>query len=172
MKIEKIVKNKVCWKFGVLFLLMIIFPFRTMANETIKIGIVDSYSGPPAVYSKQALDAFSMALTEINKSGKLGKKIEFIIRDDKFKVDLALSMAKELHMREHVDMFAGGISSANMLAISDYCKKNKIPYFPWAGGSDKITAEQGHRYVFLTAINTAMAGRAGAIGLAKKPFKT
>ena len=74
-------------------------------------------------------------------------------------------------MREQVDLIIGEISSSNILAISEYCLKMKVPFIPWAGGSDKITGAKGHRYVFLTAANTAMAGRAGALGLAKKPYK-
>jgi len=160
------------WIFIGLILFTSFIPASVMAGNTIKIGIVDCYTGPAAVYTKQALAAFEMAVNEINKKGGvLGKKIEFVTRDDKFKVDLALTYAKELHMREEVDLLAGNISSSNILAISDYCKKNKVPWIPWAGGSDKITGEQGHRYVIQTAINTAMAGRAGAIGLSKKPFK-
>jgi branched-chain amino acid transport system substrate-binding protein len=107
----------------------------------------------------------------VNEKGVLGKKIEFVTRDSQFKVDLALSFAKELVMREQVDLIVGEISSSNMLAISEYCLKMKVPFIPWAGGSDKITGAKGHRYVFLTAANTAMSGRAGALGLAKKPYK-
>ena len=147
-------------------------PIGVMAADTIKVGIVDSYVGPAAAFSKQALAAFEMAVADFNKKGGvLGKKIEVLTRDDKFKVDVALSMAKELFMREKVDIFVGGSNSSNMLAISDYLKKNKTPYFIWAGGSDKIAGEQGHRYVFHMSANTAMAGRAAALSFAKKPFK-
>ena len=40
----------------------------------------------------------------IYETGVLGKRIEFTPRDTKFKVDLALNMAKELIMREEVDL--------------------------------------------------------------------
>jgi len=48
----------------------------------IKVGIVDSYSGPPAVYGNDALNGFKLALEEINKAGVLGGRIEFTTRDD------------------------------------------------------------------------------------------
>jgi branched-chain amino acid transport system substrate-binding protein len=136
----------------------------------IKVGIVDCYSGPPTTYTYDVRDAFKLALDEINKEGVLGTTIEFTTRDTKFKPDIALSMAKELVMREKVDILAGTINSAAALAISDYAKKEKVPFLVTFAKSEKITGEKGHRYVFSMNENTAMAGKAGAVGLAKKPF--
>ena len=56
----------------------------------IKVGVIDCYSGPAAVFGKDALNGFKLALEEINKEGVLGAKIEFTTRDTKFKVDIAL----------------------------------------------------------------------------------
>jgi branched-chain amino acid transport system substrate-binding protein len=138
----------------------------------IKVGIVDTYSGPPAVYGNDALNGFKLALEEINKQGVLGGKIEFTTRDEKFKVDVALAMAKELVMRENVDLIVGTINSGASLAISDgVAKAEKVPFIVWTAKDEKITGALGHRYVFSTAENTAMAGKAGAVGLAKKPYK-
>ena len=80
-----------------------IHPADALARN-IKVGIIDCYSGPPAVYANDALNGFKLALADINKTGVLGKQIEFTTRDTKFKVDLALNMAKELIMREEVDL--------------------------------------------------------------------
>jgi branched-chain amino acid transport system substrate-binding protein len=139
--------------------------------RNIKVGIVDTYSGPPAVYGNDALNGFKLALEEINKKGVLGGKIEFTTRDEKFKVDVALNMAKELVMNEKVDVIVGTINSGASLAISDaVAKKEKVPFIVWIAKDEKITGELGHRYVFSTAENTAMAGTAGGVGLSKKPY--
>ena len=141
------------------------------AAEPIKIGIVDSYSGPPSTYTNDVRDGFKMALDKINaKGGVLGRKIEFVTRDDKFKVDLGLSAAKELIMREKVDILMGTINSAVALAVSDLAKKEKIPFLVTYSKSDKITGVKGHKYVFSMNENTEMAGKAAAVGLAKKPY--
>ncbi|MEW5909496.1 MAG: ABC transporter substrate-binding protein [Thermodesulfobacteriota bacterium] len=139
--------------------------------KNIKVGIIDCYSGPAAIYGNDALNGFKMALEEINKQGVLGGKIEFTTRDDKFKVDIAMNMAKELVMREEVDLLVGTINSAAALAVSNYAKEQKIPFIVWISKDEKITGAEGHRYVFSTAENTAMAGKAGGVGLAKKPYK-
>ncbi len=104
------------------------------------------------------------------KVGCLGKKIEFTTRDEKFKPDIGLAMAKELVLKEEVDLLMGTINSGTALAVSDFAKKEKIPFFVTFAKSDKIIGEKGHRYVFNMNENTQMAGRAAAIALAKKPY--
>ena len=139
-------------------------------KRPIKVGIIDPYTGPAAVYANDALNGFKLALNDINKRGVLGTKIEFTTRDTKFKVDIGLSMAKELVMMEKVDLLVGTVNSAVSLAISDYVKGEKVPFIVWISKSEKITGEKGHRYVFSTAENTYMAGKAGGVALVKKPF--
>ncbi|OPY01577.1 MAG: Leucine-, isoleucine-, valine-, threonine-, and alanine-binding protein precursor [Syntrophorhabdus sp. PtaB.Bin047] len=143
----------------------------SQAANTIKVGIVDTYTGPATTFTNDVLDGFKLAVQKINASGGvLGKKIEFTTRDEKFKPDIGLAMAKELVLKEKVDILMGTINSATTLAISDFVRKEKIPFFVTFAKSDKIVAEKGHRYIFNMNENTEMAGRAAAIALAKKPY--
>ena len=152
--------------------LSIVLAAPAFAAKTIKVGIVDCYSGPPSTYTNDVRDAFRLATDRINaEGGVLGRQIEFVTRDSKFKVDIGLSAAKELIMREGVDILMGTINSALALAISDLARREKIPFFATFSKSAKITGENGHRYVFSMNENTAMAGKAGAVGLAKQPYK-
>lgn len=141
------------------------------AADTIKVGIVDTYTGPATSFTQDALDGFKLAVEKINaKGGVLGKKIEYTTRDEKFKPDIGLAMAKELIMKENVNILAGTINSGTTLAISDFVKKEKVPFFVFYAKSEKIIGEKGHKYVFNMNENTEMAGRAAATALAKKPF--
>lgn len=140
------------------------------AARPIKVGIVDTYSGPPAAFGNDALNGFKLALSEINKDGVLGSNIEFVTRDDKYQPDTALSMAKELILEEKVDVLVGTVNSAAALAISSFAKEQKVPYIVWIAKSEAITGAKGHRYVFSTSENSAMAGKAGAEALAQKPY--
>ncbi len=137
-------------------------------TKPVKVGIIDCYTGPATTYSQDSLDGFKMAIEESNKQG--GPKIEFVQRDDQFKVELDQSWAKELVMKEQVDILAGTINSAGSLAVSQYAKENKIPFMDWGGMSEKISGEQGHRYVFQMLPNTAMIGRAGAYQMSQLPY--
>ncbi len=64
---------------GLLVLLTILSPVQAQARN-IKVGVIDCYSGPPAVYAKDALNGFKLAVDEIIKKGVLGGKIEFMKR--------------------------------------------------------------------------------------------
>jgi len=143
----------------------------SLAGDTIKVGFVDTYTGPASAFTLDVLDGFKMAINKINTGGGvLGKKIEFVARDDKFDPDRALAMAGELVFKEKVDILAGTLNSGSSLAVSGFAKKEKIPFIVTYGKSDKISGEKGHRYVFTATDNTQMAGRAAATALAKKPF--
>lgn len=156
---------------ALLAILLIFYPAGAKAEPPIKVGIIDTYTGPATTYTYDVRDAFKLVVDEINaKGGVLGRKIEFTTRDDKFKVDICLSMAKELVMNEKVDILMGTINSAATLAVSEYCKIEKIPFLVTFSKSDKITGEKGHRYIFSITENTAMIGKAAAAGLAKRPY--
>ena len=140
------------------------------AADTIKVGIVDTYTGPATTFTLDVLDGFKVAVKINAQGGVLGKKIEYTTRDEKFKPDIGLAMAKELVMKERVDVLMGTVNSATALAVSDLAKKEKIPFFVTFSKSDKIIGRKGHRYVFDMNENTEMAGRAAAVALAKMPF--
>lgn len=169
---ERIVNMRGFVLFTVLLaILFFLHPGSAKAQGPIKVGIIDTYSGPPSTFTYDVRDAFKLAIDEVNaKGGVLKRKIEFTTRDDKFKVDICLSMAKELVMMEKVDILMGTINSAATLAVSEYCKTEKIPFLVTFSKSEKITGEKGHRYVFSITENTAMIGKAAAAGLSKKPF--
>ena len=130
------------------FALFLIYPL-SYAAKPIKVGIIDCYSGPPAMFCKEALNGFKLALNEINKKGVLGTKIEFTTRDTKFKVDIGLNMAKELVMRENVDILVGTISSSVAMAVSDYCKGEKVPFIVWISKSEGEDSDFGSRGILV-----------------------
>ena len=99
------------------FALLTICP-AVYAQNTIKVGIVDTYTGPATTFTMDVLDGFKLAINKINeKGGVLGKKIEYATRDEKFKPDIGLAMAKELVLKEKVDILMGTINSATTKGI-------------------------------------------------------
>lgn len=152
-------------------LILFVVSHAMASGSTIKVGIVDTFSGPGGVLGTDALNGFKMGLDEINaKGGVLGKKIEVVTRDDKFQPTTALSMAKELVLKEDVDILQGTISSSIALAVSEFARKEKIPFLNTGSKSEKLVGEKGHRYIFQMNETTAMLGRAAAKVLAKKPY--
>lgn len=153
-------------------ILAVSFSCESKPKEPLKIGFIDAYSGPASVYSNDVVDAFKMEMDKVNASGGIdGRQVQIFKRDSKFKVDLSLGHAKEMIMREKIDILAGTISSSVSLALSSLAKEEKIPFFVTFAKSQAITGAKGHRYVFGIAENTTMAGKAAAAVLAKKPYQ-
>jgi branched-chain amino acid transport system substrate-binding protein len=166
--------RKVSWVvIALVFFVSLFFVLpSSWAAKPIKIGIVDCYSGAATTFTYDVRDAFQLAVNEINdQGGVLGRKLEVTTRDTKFKVDIGISVTKELVMRENIDILVGTINSAVALAVSEIVKSEKIPFFCTFSKSDKITGSSGHRYVFGITENTVMVGKGAAVGLAKKPYK-
>ncbi len=155
---------------SILAISLVLMPVHGEARN-IKVGLVDCYSGGATTFTYDVRDAFKLAMDKVNsKGGILGRKVVITTRDTKFKVDIGISVTKELIMREEVDILVGTINSSVALAIGEIVKKEKIPFFCTFSKSAKITGEKGQRYVFAITENTTMIGKAAAAGLAKKPY--
>jgi branched-chain amino acid transport system substrate-binding protein len=85
-------------------------------QEKLKIGIIATLSGPPAVLGQQLRNGFNLAVKDLN--GKLGQRdVEVIVADDELKPDLAVNKVKALVDRDKVDFVVGPIFSNILAAI-------------------------------------------------------
>src|SRR6476619_4430666 len=85
-------------------------------QEKLKIGIIATLSGPPAVLGQQLRNGFNLAVKDLN--GKLGRRdVEVIVADDELKPDLAVNKVKALVDRDKVDFVVGPIFSNILAAI-------------------------------------------------------
>src|SRR3954464_15702143 len=85
-------------------------------QEKLKIGIIATLSGPPAVLGQQLRNGFNLAIKDLN--GKLGgRDVEVIVADDELKPDLAVNKVKALVDRDKVDFVVGPIFSNILAAI-------------------------------------------------------
>jgi len=137
----------------------------------IRIGVIDSYSGMAAVYADDKLKACRLYVDQVNaKGGILGRKVDLIVRDDELKPDMGVKHLMDLYLEKKVDFCLGGISSAVLLANSEWCKKNKKFWLSWDARTEKATGPMGHRYLFRTLSDTDMDGNAMAQFWAKQPY--
>jgi branched-chain amino acid transport system substrate-binding protein len=85
-------------------------------QEKLKIGIIATLSGPPAVLGQQLRNGFNLAVKDL--IGKLGgRDVEVIVADDELKPDLAVNKVKALVDRDKVDFVVGPIFSNILAAI-------------------------------------------------------
>jgi len=86
------------------------------AQEKLKIGLITTLSGPPAVLGQQQRNGLQLALKVL--SGKLGgREVELIIQDDELKPDVAVTKVKAFVERDKVDFVVGPIFSNILQAI-------------------------------------------------------
>jgi branched-chain amino acid transport system substrate-binding protein len=86
------------------------------AQDKLKIGVITTLSGPPAVLGGMLRDGFMLGVKHLG--GKLGgRDVDVIVEDDELKPDVAVSKAKALVERDHVDFVVGPIFSNIAIAI-------------------------------------------------------
>src|SRR6202171_1835575 len=96
------------------------------AQQTIKIGELNSYKSQPAFldpYKK----GWEMAVEEINAAGGvLGKKLEIISRDDGANPGDAVRVAEELTTGGDLNILCGTFLSNVGLAVTEFAGKKKV----------------------------------------------
>jgi len=142
------------------------------AQDTIKIGELNSYKSQPAFLDpyKKGMD---LALEEVNgHGGVLGKKIELITRDDGANPGEAVRVAEELITRENVVMIAGTFLSHIGLAVTNFAGQKKVFFLAAEPLTDKITWQNGNKYTYrlraTTYMQTAMLMPAATAAKKKK----
>jgi branched-chain amino acid transport system substrate-binding protein len=86
------------------------------AQDKIKIGIITTLTGPPAVLGQQLRNGFQLAVKTLG--GKLGgREAEIIVADDELKPDAAVAKVKGFVERDKVDFVVGPIFSNIAQAI-------------------------------------------------------
>lgn len=149
-----------------------------LAEDNVKIGLIYTLSGPPAVLGEQARDGFLLAVEDLG--GKLGGlNADIVVVDDELKPDNAVNKARELVERDDVDFVVGPIFSNILMAImkpvtdsgtilistnagtSNFAGKECNPnFFVTSYQNDqnhevlgKYAEDQGYKRVFLMAPN-------------------
>ena len=85
-------------------------------KDKLKIGVIATLSGPPAVLGQQLRNGFELAVKELG--GKMGgREVELFVQDDELKPDVAVSKVRALVDRDKVDFVVGPIFSNILQAI-------------------------------------------------------
>lgn len=128
-------------------------------TKPIKAGVVYGLSGGVAMVSKSYFAGYKMAVEEINKAGGiLGRKVEFIVRDDTGNPELTTRYCRELITKEKVDFLFAGSATITMIAAQAVADQFKKLTFVWSHG-DRATIEEWNPYTFRTAVTCTSEAR-------------
>jgi len=100
-----------------------------ITDKAIKIGIFGPLSGQNMAYGFDVVNAAKMYYDKINRDGGIhGRKIEYVVEDDRCNANDLVAAVKKLVEQENVFMLNGGSCSAAVVAAKDYIVRNKVPY--------------------------------------------
>jgi branched-chain amino acid transport system substrate-binding protein len=108
------------------------------AQETVKVGLIISMTGPQASTGKQIKAAVDLYQKEHGNS-VAGKKVEVILRDSGSVPDNTKRIAQELIVNEKVNVIAGFEVTPAALAIAPLASEAKVPAVVMAAGTSIIT---------------------------------
>jgi branched-chain amino acid transport system substrate-binding protein len=99
------------------------------AQEPLRIGAINPYSGPLALYGDEVARGYQLAVDEKNtKGGVLGRKVE-LVRGDAGNPQQGIAAVDQLVTRDKVDLFIGTYISAVSNAASDAALRHNKLYW-------------------------------------------
>jgi branched-chain amino acid transport system substrate-binding protein len=108
--------------------------------QTIKIGVVNTYSGPFATLGDLIDKGFKLYMKQNADKLPPGVKIELVIRDDGGpNPDKAKQLTQELIVRDRIQFLTGFVFTPNALAVAPLTQEAKLPFFIMNAGTSVIT---------------------------------
>jgi ABC-type branched-subunit amino acid transport system substrate-binding protein len=140
--------------------------------ETIKIGLIAPFSGAFWGMGPYFHAGIKFAVKEQNaKGGILGKQIEIIKGDSKFKPDVATRIARKLILEDKVNFIVSGGGSHEALALNRVATQHKTIFINIDQTDDSLQGEDFSRYAFRVCANNHAMTSALAQFMATKPHR-
>lgn len=117
-------------------------------NEVIKIGFVNTLSGPVSFLGQAPLEGAELAIDELNESDELqGHRYVLITGDDALDPSKAVSVTQKLISQDDVDVIIGAGHSGSSLATLPITEQAEVPQITPISALDDLT-EPVHPYFF------------------------
>ena len=120
------------------------------AEDKVKVGLIVTLSGPPAVLGGQVRDGFNLAVKTLG--GKLGGlDAEVTVVDDELKPDVAVNKVKGLLERDQVNFVVGPVFSNVLLAIEKPVTESNTFLISPNAGTSNFAGKQCNPNLFVTS---------------------
>lgn len=142
--------------------------------EPFHLGVALGLTHTGAQYSKQAVEAIELAVSQINaEGGLLGKHpINLFVSDTQTDAQVAVEVVKKLIDENQVRCIIGTYSSAAAQAIKPICRQNKVLHIATISNSEDITKVDFSPYTFSVVPNTYMMAKGLVLGVSTLARKT
>ena len=129
------------------------------AQQPIKIGVINPFSGPLALYGGEMTRGFELAVDQANAAGGLlGRKIE-LVRGDASNPQQGIATVEQLVTRDKVDIFTGTYISAVSNSASDAAARYNKLYWETGGVARDLTERGLPNFVRSGAYAVSFAAR-------------
>jgi branched-chain amino acid transport system substrate-binding protein len=133
-------KMKDVAKRAALVSLMVAAPVMLAQAQTVKIGMISTYSGPNAQYGENMERGLKLYMKHNAAKLPPGVKVELVVRDDGGpNPEAAKRLAQELIVRDKVDFLTGLVWTPNAMAIAPLITEAKVPTLILNAASSQIT---------------------------------
>src|SRR2546430_1770150 len=127
-----------------------VFVAPAYAQDKLRIGIITTLSGPPAIIGQQMRDGFKLAVQHLG--GKLGgRETEVLVQDDELKPDLAVSKVKAFVERDKVEFVVGPVFSNILQAIMKPATEGGAILISPNAGSSNFAGKDCNANFFVTS---------------------
>ncbi len=143
------------------------FVWSARAADTIKVGMIDPFTGVYAAVAQNELIGAKFAVEQINaKGGVLGRQIELLVEDSANDVGTGVQKARKLIDRDGIQFLIGDVNSGIALAIAQVSNEKKVLHVVSGGHTDGITGKDCHWNVYRvcnTTTDGSQLGRRAAV---------
>jgi branched-chain amino acid transport system substrate-binding protein len=138
------------------------FPLAALAQQTIKIGLIQPLTGSVAYNGTADVAGSKQAVEERNaKGGVLGKQIELVIEDGQCKPANSVNAAEKLIQKDKVAAISGAFCSSATAAVIPVTEKYKLPFVTGVSSKADLT-EKGYKYFFRATETDALLAKSFA----------
>jgi branched-chain amino acid transport system substrate-binding protein len=140
-------------------------------QQSVKIGFISTFSGPPAAIGNDMKNSFELGLDHLNR--KLGGlPVEVIYEDDQTKPEVGVQKTQKLLESDHVDFVVGYIWSNVLLASLKPLVDSKTMTVVTNAGASQLAGDLCSPYVFSTSWNNDQTPAALGTYMNQKGVKT
>lgn len=122
------------------------------SNAPLKIGVLNTFTGPSASTGDWNWSGLNVYLDEVNHT-LAGRKVELLKEDDQFSPQVGLQKVRKFVESDKVDLIVGIQGSNIALATLNYIKQSKTFLLISGAGTDAITWERVP-YMFRSSISS------------------
>ncbi len=136
--------------FASILALSLAFPGLSQAS-VVKIGFIDSLTGPEAPIGEDLNNGVTLALQDLKKKGI---DVELVKEDDSGKPEQSMAAFEKLGTRDNVAGIVGPYSSKCASAISRLAEKYKVPLIIPVASKEDITRQANLKWTFRLSATT------------------